>query len=313
MLVSAIIPTYNRAKTIQGAVDSVLAQTWKEMEVIVVDDGSTDQTDEVLRAYGDKIRVIRQKNGGPSAARNTGIKAATGEIVTFLDSDDAWLPLKTERQIKLLQRTESSGVVCCVCNARMLFKSGEITSFQSAGLYPNLAEGLWSNPADILIGGFLFFNQVVAIRREFLENVGCFREDLRFNEDYEMALRLSLTGPWGFIADPLVVWREHVDNISRTHGKLEICENVLQILSDLRISSRFGKHFPNDLLRRQMRILREEIFALRLAARPNALIRVLGKFLLLFLRGRAKLTRRLPWRPKMATTPIVVGKAPTKS
>ena len=146
MLVSVIIPTYNRAKTIERAVDSVLAQTWKELEVIVVDDGSTDQTNEVLKAYGDKIRVIHRQNGGASAARNTGIKAATGEIISFLDSDDEWLPSKTERQVNLLQRTESSGVGCCVCNARMLFSSGTITSFQTAGLHPAQREGIWSQP-----------------------------------------------------------------------------------------------------------------------------------------------------------------------
>ncbi len=98
MLVSVIIPTYNRVKTIERAVNSVLAQTWTEQEVIVVDDGSTDQTGEILKVYGDKIRVIRQQNGGVSAARNAGIKAATGEIISFLDSDDEWLPSKTERQ-----------------------------------------------------------------------------------------------------------------------------------------------------------------------------------------------------------------------
>ncbi len=156
MLVSVIIPTYNRARTIERAVNSVLAQTWKEVEVIVVDDGSTDQTSEVLKVYGDKIRVIHQQNGGASAARNTGIKAATGEIISFLDSDDEWLPSKTERQVKLLQRTESSGVVCCVCDARMLFSSGTVTSFQSARLHPEQVEGIWSNPAEVLATRFFF-------------------------------------------------------------------------------------------------------------------------------------------------------------
>jgi len=85
MLVSVIIPTYNRAKTIERAVNSVLNQTWNQIELIVVDDGSTDQTVEVLKRYGNKIRLIRQQNGGPGAARNTGIKAATGDVISFLD------------------------------------------------------------------------------------------------------------------------------------------------------------------------------------------------------------------------------------
>jgi glycosyltransferase involved in cell wall biosynthesis len=303
MLVSAIIPTYNRAHTIRRTVDSVLAQTWKEMEIIVVDDGSTDETNEILKPYGDKIRLIRQPNGGPSAARNTGIKAASGEIISFLDSDDEWMPAKTERQVKLLQRTESSGVVCCVSNARMRFSSRTTTSFESALLKPEHQEGIWSNPALVLIDRFLLFNQVVSVRREAFSKSGVFREDLPFglNDDYDLSLRLSLVGPWAFIAEELTEWHEHVGNISRTHRKLEICTHTLRILKDIDESPRFKGMLPQARLNRRMRILKDMICALRLATQKNPSMRLLGQGFHFYLRGRNALSSRISPVPRMMT------------
>jgi glycosyltransferase involved in cell wall biosynthesis len=314
MLVSAIIPTYNRAKTIERALNSVLAQTWKEIEVIVVDDGSTDQTIEILKAYGDKVRVIRQQNGGPSAARNTGIKAAKGEIISFLDSDDAWLPLKTERQVKLLQRTESSGVVCCVCNARMLFSSGAITSFQAARLHPEQTEGIWSNPAQILIDRFLFFNQVAAVRREALDHSGYFREDLRIMEDYDMALRLSLAGPWAFIADPMVIWHEDAGSgLSRNLDQLELCQLVLKILDDLSNSSQFGPLLPSAPLLHRRLLLKKKINALSLLSQSSRIRWLSGKRLLLCLKIYEAIYRRLPCASRMITGVILADPGRSRS
>ena len=303
MLVSVIIPTYNRGRTIARAVDSVLAQSWKSVEIIVVDSYSTDGTAEVLASYGDKIRVIRQAKEGPPAARNAGIKAAAGEIISFLDSDDEWLPGKLERQVKLLQAGEVSGVKCCVCNARMEFASGTVTSFDSAGLHPAQHEGVWLNPAEILTTRFLFFNQVVAVRREALEQTGYFRPGIM--EDYDLALRLSLLGPWAFIADPLVVWHEQLeDGLTRKTSELERCERASEILIDVSTSPRLGLLLPKELLRRRMRNLEQGIYALRLSARPNALARLFAGFLLLYLRGCGALNRRLPSMPRMITRPL---------
>jgi glycosyltransferase involved in cell wall biosynthesis len=285
MLVSVIIPTYNRTKTIERAVNSVLNQTWKKIEIIVVDDGSTDQTNETLKAYGDKIRVIHQPNAGASAARNTGIKAATGEIISFLDSDDEWLPSKTERQIKLLQRMESYGVVCCVCNATMLFSAGVVTSFQAAGLNPLQAEGVWLNPADTLVDRFLFFNQVTAVRREALDASGYFREDLKILEDYDLALKLSLIGPWTFIADPLVIWHEDAGSgLSRNVNQLNACQLTLRILNDLSCSVRFGSLLPKAALQHRRRMLRQKIRALTLTSKPSRAHAIMGRLFLFYLR-----------------------------
>jgi len=100
--VSIVIPAFNASWCIRRAVDSVLAQTFTDFELIVVDDGSTDETAEILRSYGDALRVVSQPNGGMSCARNAGIRIARGRYIAFLDADDRWLPAKLERQVKLL-------------------------------------------------------------------------------------------------------------------------------------------------------------------------------------------------------------------
>jgi glycosyltransferase involved in cell wall biosynthesis len=283
-------------------VNSVLAQTWKPIEVIVVDDGSTDDTEGILARYGDQIRLIRQKNQGPSTARNAGIQTARGEIVAFLDSDDTWLPDKIERQVKLLQATESQGVVCCVCNARMEFLSGTRYSFAAASLHPGNEEGIWSNPAEILVTRFLFFNQVVAIRRRVLDKTGYFRPGFRIMEDYDLALRLSLMGPWAFIADPLVVWYEHEgDSLSRAVTSSEITERALQILEDVGNTSHDGSLLPQTLLHRQIRLLKTRAHALQLSARSRRLDRIAGRSLQLYTSALEKLYCRMPSAPRMIT------------
>jgi glycosyltransferase involved in cell wall biosynthesis len=305
MLVSVIIATYNRSKTIERAVNSVLAQSWKAIEVIVVDDGSTDGTAHLLAKYGNKIRVISQRNQGAGAARNTGIKAASGEIISFLDSDDSWLPEKAERQVKLLLRTESSGVKCCICNATMLFGTGMVSSFTTAGLHPKQREGVWTNPAEVLTMNFLFFNQVVAVRREVLEQSGYFREDLRIMEDYDLALRLSLIGPWAFIADPLVVWHEDAGSgLSRNLSQLEICRHTFQILNDLSNSVPFGPLLPSAPLRHRRRLLKRKINALVLSSQSGHIRAASGRIMLLYLRVYEAIYRRLPFTLRMITRAI---------
>src|SRR5690348_12724766 len=101
--ISVIIPTYNHARFLAAAIDSALSQTLKPTEVIVVDDGSTDETSSVLEAFGDKVRVIRQKNHGVAGARNRGAEMAAGEYLAFLDADDVWLPRKLEMQVSRFQ------------------------------------------------------------------------------------------------------------------------------------------------------------------------------------------------------------------
>lgn len=205
-VVSVIIPTFNRAGVVTRAIDSVLGQTYHSVEVIVVDDGSTDETPGTLKAYGDAIVPIFQKNAGPSAARNRGVRESKGDLLAFLDSDDVWLATKLERQVDLLERA-GADVPCCLCDTRMKLSDGrERSSFQIAWLKLPESQGLWLNPALVLATRFVLFCQAALIRRHFLLDCGGFDERLWLMEDHDLALRLAVRGPWAFIRDPLAVW-----------------------------------------------------------------------------------------------------------
>src|SRR4051812_47543003 len=239
-LVSVIIPTYNRSMIVAEAIDSVLSQTYTNIELLVIDDGSTDDTMQVLRRYGDKVRVITQDNAGPAAARNRGIAAAQGELIAFLDSDDIWSRTKVERQVSLLLLAGTS-VPCCLTNIRMQWNDREITSFDNSWLCPSIEEGIWLNVADVLATRFVLFNQAVMIRRQVLDRVGFFDANLRLLEDSDLSLRLSLEGPWAFIREPLVTWRETASSCyqeakksaCRTQGTLiRVLETNLSRLDD---------------------------------------------------------------------------------
>jgi len=123
-LVSVLIPTYNRAYIICSAIDSVLAQTYKKIEVVVVDDGSTDNTRELLARYGDAVRYIYQPNAGLAAARNTGLAAARGEFIALQDSDDLWLPWKIEGQMAVMALDQRIGL--CWTDLTAVNPKGEV-------------------------------------------------------------------------------------------------------------------------------------------------------------------------------------------
>jgi hypothetical protein len=205
-LVSVIIPTFNRAATIARAVESVLQQTYRPLDLIVVDDGSTDGTAAILRAYGDSVTYVYQDNAGPSAARNRGFRQANGDFIAFLDSDDVWLATKLERQVNLLERA-GDAVPCCLCDTLMRTSHGvEQSAFQIAWMKLREPEGLWLNPAAVLATRFVLFCQAALIRREALRECGGFDERLWVMEDHDLALRLAVRGSWAYLRDPLAVW-----------------------------------------------------------------------------------------------------------
>jgi glycosyltransferase involved in cell wall biosynthesis len=140
-VVSVVIPTYNRAHCLPRAIESVLSQSYDRMEIIVVNDGSTDDTQSVLAEYGNRLHVISQPNAGVSAARNAGVLASRGEIVTFLDSDDEWMSSKVERQVLLLESAGPS-TPCCFCNMVLNYADGRRgSSFGLSLLQPAEKEG----------------------------------------------------------------------------------------------------------------------------------------------------------------------------
>jgi glycosyltransferase involved in cell wall biosynthesis len=179
-LVSVIIPTFNRWSYLQMTIDSVLAQTYPHIEIIVVDDGSTDQTAEGLQSYSSRIRVIRQTNQGGTAARNTGINAATGDYLTFLDHDDLMLPTKLEQQVALLETHPEFGAAHC----RWEYIDPQGNVLDRIGPLP-----VGNLYMTLVLGCFLWSGAPI-VRRHYFEQIGGFDTSI-WSSDWDMWLRLS--------------------------------------------------------------------------------------------------------------------------
>jgi len=214
--VSVIIPTYNRARVVSKAIDSVLAQTYRDFEVIVVDDASTDDTAQVLARYGDRIRVIRrQTNGGPGAARNDGIKASEGEFIAFLDSDDLYLPCRLRISVEALDAAPDYGGAY----ANML-KVAPDGALLTSWLSEVAQEALNTNTATI--------------RRHCFDEVGLFDESLHRFEDVHMWLRLTHRYPFLCIPETVAVWRTRQTTAESVAAAWEYPRRALaKILEDI--------------------------------------------------------------------------------
>ncbi len=180
--VSVIIPVYNRAALIGRAIRSVLDQTFCDFEVIVVDDGSTDTTAQVIKAFGNGIQYVLQKNGGCSVARNRGIQEAKGEYIAFLDSDDYWAPEKLAEQVKILESNKNIGIV--YSRMPIINEKGECVGLKPAGVSGKNFQELLQSWGDLP-------TSTVMTRRECFEKAGMFDPDLPPMEDIDMWIRIA--------------------------------------------------------------------------------------------------------------------------
>lgn len=201
-LVSAIIPTYNRANLIGRAIESAIAQSYSNLEIMVVDDASKDNTQEVINTIKDpRIRYIRhQTNCGGAAARNTGIDAATGEYVAFLDSDDFWLPNKLELQLSEIQNHPDSGKVVSYTQFK-LDKGQEVSILPKRGKErtESVADYLFANGGEMLTSTLIMPRSLALATR--------FRPELKKHQDLDLCLRLEANGAiFTFIEEPLSIW-----------------------------------------------------------------------------------------------------------
>jgi glycosyltransferase involved in cell wall biosynthesis len=197
--VSVVIPTYNRAHCVGEAIDSVLAQSYKDFELLVVDDGSNDDTQQVLDSYGSHLTVIRRPNGGASAARNSGIRAAKGEWIAFLDSDDIWESNKL--RIQTVDLLKNRGVVAHVMDVILNYVPGQFLSlFDRLDLKDEFTRRpLRERPLlDVLRASF--YTPTWLVLRKAIEKAGFFDESFRAFEDVDLLARVALTGP--FIVSP---------------------------------------------------------------------------------------------------------------
>ena len=210
-LISVIIPTFNRALQVQAALKSVMAQTYPEFEVIVVDDGSTDGTGEAIpkiimsqAASGERIRYFFQSNQGSSVARNKGIEQARGEWIAFLDSDDVWLPEKLELQMQAIQQFEAE---CggCFTDAQIVNDLGmDAGSFCCFGIHFDQTVGIASDALLSLAKGFCgFWLSTLLVRTDLARRIDAFDAEIQGPEDRDFYFRLALVTSLAFIDKPL--------------------------------------------------------------------------------------------------------------
>jgi glycosyltransferase involved in cell wall biosynthesis len=209
-LVSVIIPTYNRGWVLREAIDSVLAQEFKDFELIVVNDGSTDDTGQILEAYGQDLMILRQTNRGVSAARNRGIAAAKGRLIAFLDSDDLWLPRKLSSQVDFFNSNP----------AALINQTEEIWIRNGVRVNPKTRHHKFSGMIfEQSLALCLVSPSAVMMKRSLFDEVGLFDEDLPACEDYDLWLRISWRYPVHLIETPLIVKRGgHGDQLSKAPG-----------------------------------------------------------------------------------------------
>lgn len=211
--VSVVIPTYNSSRWLSAAVCSVLGQRLKPLEVIVIDDGSQDDTFQVAGSFGGSIRYIRQSNQGVSVARNRGVAESKGRFIAFLDSDDEWLPDKLAVQIgRLATRTS---VVASFMNMTRFDETTDRTDEIRFRLAADVVEDLILN--SCVIGA----PSSVMVRRDAFDAVGGFDPSLSQCADWDMWIRLAGHGPIDLVEQPLVRYRSHGENMSRKIGLLE--------------------------------------------------------------------------------------------
>jgi glycosyltransferase involved in cell wall biosynthesis len=214
-LVSVIVPVFQGARFLAGAIENIFRDAYRPLDVIVVDDGSSDGADEVARRFEDRVRYIRQENAGAAAARNTGIRAAAGELVAFLDVDDLWPPGKLARQVSALARGEADLSIG-------LTKWIEIE--QTIGIDERTAIDALPGPVAITpcLGSAL-------VRRAVFDRIGLFDPGLRASEDLDWFVRAKEARvPTVVLREVTLLYRRH--GASLTHGKDLVEINMLKVL-----------------------------------------------------------------------------------
>jgi glycosyltransferase involved in cell wall biosynthesis len=253
-LVSVIIPAYNAEKTIADTLDSVLAQTYRPIEIMVVDDGSTDKTAEIIKNYQTsltsktnktietneteiELTYLYQENSGPSKARNTGIKAANGEYIAFLDADDIWTEDKLEKQIQLIEKDQTIDIIFSDARVSKL-KNGKIEEFNMFNMHRLDREFFGHdfiviNPLEKLLKINFMLTPAVIIKRFCFRDGSYFNEKRKHAEDWELWLKMSLCFKFGYVDDVLVHVKDEGDGLC-SHSmdmllsRIDVLENFLK-------------------------------------------------------------------------------------
>ncbi len=272
-LVSVVIPTFNRSYILRTAIDSVLNQTYQNIEILVVDDGSTDATAQAVAGYGPKVRYFHQPNGGVSSARNLGLRQARGEFIALLDSDDAWLPWKVEAQLAVFRAMPQVGMVWTDMTA-IDPNSAEVEQRYLRHFYscyshidfdkycPPVARvgDVWRQAPAAIAGdqirsgdifaamfyGSLVHTSTVMLTRRRLVDTGLFDLSLRqTGEDYEFHMRTTMNGPVALLDAPSILYRVGAgDQLTRPELQVTIARNNLTTVMRYINHERAGAMLP---------------------------------------------------------------------
>jgi glycosyltransferase involved in cell wall biosynthesis len=238
-LVSVIVPTHNRARFLPEALGGALQQTYPHVEILVVDDGSTDETPMVMSRFDAKVQYVRQENSGVSAARNRGIRLAKGEYIAFLDDDDVWLPQKLERQLSRFAEDARVGVVGCA-----FYLTDEQLQVQ-ATIRPQTCTF-----SDLLLlrgNGGLFGSTIIA-SKAVLSEIGGFDERLSTSADWDLVTRIARRYDVAVLSsEPLLYCRQHGGNMQRGIRRME--EDML-----LALEKTFQETLPPNLTQLRRRV-----------------------------------------------------------
>lgn len=253
MTVSVIIPAYNYGHYIAAAIQSALAQSLPPDEIIVVDDGSTDDTDRIVAHFDGVVKLVRQKNLGPSAARNAGAALARGDLLAFFDADDTWAPTKLEKQVACIAADTSIGAVNC--GMWMIAEDGAVTE-NTIGFHGDISLQML-----LRLGSNALSGSSLLVRRSAFQAAGAFDDRLRIAEDWDLLFRIACTSRIAFIPEPLVLYRMH-DGSHYARNASKWAESMLLVYS------KAFSHCPPELA-----ALRRECFGrlhMEIAARSFA-------------------------------------------
>lgn len=240
MTVSVIIPAYNAGEHISRAIDSVVAQSRPADEIIVIDDGSTDNTAEIIQVYGDKVRYIRQDNAGASAARNTGIEAACCQWVSFLDADDEWLPDNLKMLTSVIKRNSNlvwafGNFMNCDCDSQTRMAAHDISKAETS----LAGSEYFSNYLVCYAEGFYAWTGSIIIRRDVFQDAGLFQPDQHRGEDTDMWLRITYKHKQtGYVKQPGSIYhRGTAESLTKAHKDCTIIADMIE--RHLKLSAEF--------------------------------------------------------------------------
>lgn len=244
--VSVVIPVFNRERYVGATITSVLEQTYSDVEILAVDDGSTDGSREVLNSFGHRIRVLEhpgRANRGQSASLNLGLREARGEYVGMLDSDDLWLPRKLELQVGYLDSHPDVGLV---------YGNGWAIDEHDRKLYPiyEPAHVESSDPCRVILDCYFLVPNNSLVRRSVVERAGPFDENLRAAQDHDMAIRIAEITRLAYINEPVFCYRRHPDSISARRADVR-WTNGFKIVEKARQRYRY----PANVLRQRRAVL----------------------------------------------------------